>query len=74
VYIAGLAMIVTPASSGSVIKSYILNKKFGYAYTKTVPVVITEKYHDLLAPLSVIALMLIFIDIFEARLTVFVSR
>ena len=43
-YVAGLAMIVTPASSGTIIKSYILNKKFGYSYNKTLPVIITEKY------------------------------
>jgi len=72
VYISGLAMIVTPASSGSVIKSYLLNKKFGCSYSKTIPVIITEKYHDLLAPLSIIALLLIFIDIFEARLTIII--
>jgi len=72
VYVAGLAMIVTPASSGSLIKSYILEKKFGYAYSKTMPVIIAEKFHDLLAPLSIIAIILIFIDFFEARLIVFV--
>jgi len=70
VYISGLAMIVTPASSGSVIKSYILKKKFGCDYAKTIPVVITEKYHDVLAPLSVIAFLLIFVDIFEVSLTI----
>jgi len=72
VYIAGLSMIVTPGSSGSVIKSYIINKKFGSAYSKTIPTVITEKYHDVLAPLSVIAVFLIFTDIFEVRITVLV--
>lgn len=69
-YVAGLAMIVTPASSGTIIKSYILNKKFGYSYNKTLPVIITEKYHDVLAPLSIIAFILIFIDIFEVRIII----
>jgi len=72
VYIAGLAMIVTPASSGTLIKSYILNKKFGCAYTKTGPIVIIEKYHDVLAPLTIIGVFLIFIDIFEVRITILI--
>jgi len=71
-YIAGLAMMITPASSGSVIKSYILNKKFGCSYSKTVPIIFTEKYHDVLAPLSIIALLIIFVDIFEVRMIVLV--
>jgi len=67
VYISGLSMLVTPASSGVVIKSYILNKKFGTEYSKTIPIVITEKYHDVLAPLSIISVMLVFVDIFEIQ-------
>jgi len=68
VYIAGLSMLVSPASTGTVIKSYLLNKKFGTEYSKTIPIVITEKYHDILAPISIISIMLIFIDVFEVRL------
>jgi len=68
VYISGLSMLVTPASFGTVIKSYILNKKFGTEYSKTIPIVITEKYHDVLAPVSIISFMLIFVDIFEVQL------
>jgi len=71
-YASGLAMSITPASSGSMIKSYILNKKFGSEYTKTIPIVFLEKYHDVLAPLSLISFLLIFINFFEARITVIV--
>jgi len=71
-YVAGLSMMITPASSGSVIKSYILNKKYGCPYSKTVPIVFTEKYHDILAPLSIIAILIMFIDIFEVRLIILV--
>jgi len=71
-YIAGLSMMITPGSSGSVVKSYILNKKFGSNYSRTVPVVITEKFHDILAPLSIISVFLIFTDIFQVRVTILV--
>ena len=63
VYLAGLSMFVTPASSGTMIKSYFLNKKFGIIYSKTIPVIITEKYHDILAPIIFISIVLFFIDI-----------
>jgi hypothetical protein len=65
-------MLITPASSGTVIKSYILNKKFGTAFSKTIPMVFTEKYHDSLAPLFLVSIMLIFVDIFEVQLMVLV--
>jgi len=45
------------------IKSYFLNKKFGIIYSKTIPVIITEKYHDILAPIIFISIVLFFIDI-----------
>ena len=62
-YISGLSMLVTPGSSGTMIKSYILNKKFGTEHSKTIPVVITEKFHDLLVPFLLIAAALYFINI-----------
>lgn len=73
IYVAGLSMAATPGGSGSLIKSYILNKKFGFPYSKTTPIVITEKYHDMLAPLSIIAVMLIFIDfIVEVKIVILI--
>lgn len=62
-YISGLSMLVTPGSSGTMIKSYILNKKFGTEHSKTIPVVITEKFHDLLVPFLLISAALYFINI-----------
>lgn len=62
-YISGLSMLLTPGSSGTMIKSYILNKKFGAEYSKTIPVVITEKFHDLLVPLLLISFALFLITI-----------
>jgi len=62
-YISGLSMLLTPGSSGTMIKSYILNKKFGTEYSKTIPVVITEKFHDLLVPLLLISVALYFIAV-----------
>lgn len=62
-YLSGLSMLITPGSSGTIIKSYILKKKINAEYSKTIPVVITEKFHDVLVPIIFISIMLFFIII-----------
>jgi len=71
-FLAGQSLIISPAASGTFIKSYILNKKFGHSYEKTIPVMITERFHDVLAPLSILAIFLLFEDFFEARIIIIV--
>jgi len=63
IYLGGLSMFVTPASSGMMIKSYIFNEKFGIPYSKTIPHIITEKYHDILVPIIFISIFLFFVDV-----------
>ena len=46
-YFAGMSLMVTPGGSGELIKNHILKEKFGHAYTKTIPVLLTEKYHNM---------------------------
>jgi len=53
----------TPNPAGTMIKSYVLNKKFGAEYSKTIPVVITEKFHDLFVPFVLISVALFFVNI-----------
>ena len=43
-YLAGLSMIVTPVGAGQAIKSYYLKKKFGCSVSKTLPLVLVEKF------------------------------
>jgi uncharacterized protein (TIRG00374 family) len=49
IYLGGLSLIATPAGLGQMIKSYFLFKKYDQPILKTAPVVILERYHDLLA-------------------------
>lgn len=64
-YLSGLSMIMTPGGSGELIKSYFLKKKFGYNAAKTFPVIFIERFYDLLAMIVIIAITLLFIQIFE---------
>jgi len=54
IYLAGLSMLITPAGLGEMIKSHFLLKKYDQPVSKTLPLVIVERYHDALAILSII--------------------
>jgi uncharacterized protein (TIRG00374 family) len=57
VYFAGLSLLPTPGGLGQVIKSYLLSRNHGEAIAKTMPVVMFERYHDVLALFSIIMLL-----------------
>ena len=54
IYLAGLSMLFTPAGLGEMIKSHFLLKKYNQPVSKTLPLVIMERYHDALAILCII--------------------
>lgn len=56
---AGLSMLVTPLGSGQMIKSHLIQKKYGYPIFQSLPLVFAERFFDLFA-LSVIVLLSIF--------------
>jgi len=61
VYVSGLSMIITPLGSGQLIKSYYLKKKFGYELSKTFPLLIIERFCDLLvATIFVVISLLVY--------------
>lgn len=48
-FLAGLSMLVTPGGSGQVIKSHFIQKKYGYPFSKSLPLVFGERFCDFLA-------------------------
>jgi len=60
-YLSGLSMTITPAGSGQIIKSYYLKKKYSFPISKTLPIIIIERWHDLLAITLLIVISLIFV-------------
>ena len=58
-YAAGLVMTITPASLGQIIKSHYLLKYYRQPIPKTLPIVLVERYHDVLALLSFIILFIV---------------
>jgi len=66
IYFSALSMILTPAGTGELIKSIFLKQKHGYSITRSFPIVFVEKFHDLLAPVIIVATFLVFNRINEA--------
>lgn len=58
IYLAGLSLVSTPGGIGMAIKSQILKKKFGIARSKTLPIIFIERFHDMLAVLSILVFTL----------------
>lgn len=73
IYVAGLSMIVTPGSSGSIIKSHFLKKSFNYSNSKTIPLVFVERFHDFLAVTTIISISLFFSYIWQSFILVVIS-
>ena len=64
-YFAGMSLIVTPGGSGELIKNRILKEKFGHSYTKTIPVLLAEKYHNMLSVIPILFFFLLFKESYE---------
>lgn len=67
-YLAGMSLVATPGGVGTFIKLYFLKQKFQADYSKTFPVVFLERYHDLLAALTIV-LITIFVSFSWLSLT-----
>ena len=59
IYLAGLSMLITPAGLGEMIKSHFLLNKYNQPVSKTLPLVLVERYHDALSILSILFIFLI---------------
>jgi len=68
IFTSGLSMLITPATSGSIIKSYILKKKINKSISSTTPIVIYEKWLELFSIVIVIGILLFFSDYIESRI------
>lgn len=62
-FIAGFAFILSPARVGEMIRSPIIKRDYNISSSKTAPIVLVERFYDLLAVTVIIAIGLFFIDI-----------
>lgn len=53
IYFAGFALAITPAKSGELVKSVILKEKFDIPHSRSVPVIIMERFYDVTGTLVI---------------------
>jgi uncharacterized protein (TIRG00374 family) len=70
IYLAGLSMLITPGGMGQIMKTHFLSKYYNQPVANTLPLVLFERYHDLLALFSFIAVISIFYNISILRLPI----
>lgn len=56
IYLAGFAMVLTPAHVGEIFKSLLLRSRHGLPLKATVPVVVSERLFDLIAIMLIVSL------------------
>ncbi len=62
-FFAGLGFGITPGKLGEVIKSHLLKKDYNQSYSKTAPIVLVERYYDLVGLLLISVLGIWFLEI-----------
>jgi glycosyltransferase 2 family protein len=60
IFLGGYSMIMTPGGVGLIIKSYLIQKKYGHKISKSIPLVFAERFYDILA-VQVIILLTLFL-------------
>jgi len=73
IHTAGIAMIITPGGVGSVIRSYILKRKTGYSISSTTPILIYERWLDIVCLTSIIGILLYWNNIIESQIVFCIS-
>jgi uncharacterized protein (TIRG00374 family) len=68
IFIAGLSMLITPVSSGAIIKSHLIKKKTGSSISSTAPIVIYEKWLEFVSVVIIIGIMLLWTDFLESKI------
>ena len=65
-YLAGYAFILSPGRAGEIIRSPFIKRDYGVSISKTAPIVLVERFYDMLAITLIISIGLIFSDFDKA--------
>ena len=57
IYLAGFALAISPLTSGELIKAELLKNKFEISRTKTVPIIVMERFYDILGTVFVAVIL-----------------
>jgi len=73
IYLAGMAMIITPLGSGELIKSHYIKQKYQEPISKTAPLVLVERYHDFLATTTILLIITSIVFLWQSALIIGIS-
>lgn len=68
IFFSGLSMQATPAGLGTMIKSKFIKEHHGHSLLKTMPIVLVERFHDLLSVITIITILSFFYQLAEIQL------
>ena len=70
IFTGGLSLLFTPGASGMLIKSFFLKNKFNAPISKTVPIILMERYLDVVGIMSIISICWIFYPIESLKIPI----
>jgi len=70
---SGFSMWLTPGGFGTLIKSHIIKQKTGKSFSTTAPIVAYEKFLELITTITIIGILLFFVDIFASKIVFLVG-
>ena len=72
-FFSGMSMIITPLGAGELIKSHFLKRNYNQPMSKTSPIVFIERFHDLLAVVTILFTTLIISFFWEGGIILSIS-
>ena len=71
IFLGGYSMIMTPGGVGLIIKSYLIQKKYGHKISKSIPLVFAERFYDILAvEIIILSTLFLFFSITSVILSI----
>jgi len=67
-YIFGMSLVATPGGSGNIIKCQFIKDRYGLSRSRTVPLVLFERYHDLLGAILILSVLIASIFLLSASI------
>jgi len=68
IYLAGLSLALTPGGIGTAIKSKLLKQYFGYSISSTFPVIVLERWTELIAVAITVGVLLLWSNFLESQI------
>ena len=72
-YLSGYAFLMSPARIGEAIRSYFIKRDYEITQSRTVPLVLVERFYDLVGFVILISIAIIFVPHFRSTLVILLS-